>query len=195
MKRRLTNTEEYESVTPETPYIKAGTLRTLMEGIEIAQQPAIAAKLKLKFGLNYQKLPDYYAFDRYLELLDWLRVQLYPHESEALGFEKIGRNITQGMFCDAVGYLLKISAEILGIQQGFHFFFDILGSALWFGKIEILEHCNGYIRFMLWNVPGSPDVTRGMILETMEAAKARQAKITYSNPSPNVTEFEVFWQD
>ncbi len=180
---------------PDEPYIKAGSLRALIEGNNLDDDAFVLAKLEQQFGIAYPVLPDYYPFDRYLELLNWLRQELYPHEPASQGYEKLGRQITQGMFRGAVGQLLKKSAELLGVQRGLYFFFKILGGALVFGTIETQEHRPGYVRFILWNVPGPPEVTSGMILEAMQAAKVKQSQISFHKPGLNDTEFEVRWQE
>lgn len=176
--------------------IKVGSLRSLYSGCELATKSLLLAEIKQRFDLDFGALPLQYPFDRYLEMLEWLRPQLYPTDSEAVGFEKIGRNITKSVFAGATGTTMKISAAAIGVDIGVPLFFRILGHALKFAVFEIVEHPmrTGYIKFRLLNVPGSPDLTCGMVLEAMDAAKAVNSTITYHKINSTDTEFEVRWK-
>lgn len=176
--------------------IKVGSLRSLYNGCELSTKLSLLLEIKQRFGLDFQALPVQYPFDRYLEMVEWLRPQLYPQDSVEVGFEKIGRNITKSVFTGPTGTTLKISAAAIGVEIGIPLFFRILGHALKFAVFDIVEQPprTGYIKFRLLNTPGSPDLTRGMVLEAMDATRAINSTITYHKLNQNDTEFEVRWQ-
>ena len=167
------------------PAISNSSLKALFTGCEIANKPVIAEGLRQHFDLDYLKLPARYPFPRYLEMLDWLRRVLYPVDKPELGYEKIGRNITKGFFQRSVGQVLKLTLGPLGAQRSVHYFFRIAGGALPFGEFKIVDERPGYIRAILYRVPGSPDLMRGMGIESMEMAgiKLRQYQIYQINPA------------
>jgi uncharacterized protein (TIGR02265 family) len=173
--------------------IKVNSLKALFKGCNLETKPFVTQPLLQKFGLDIQNPPPEYPFDRYLEMLDWLRQQLYTVDSPALGFEKIGRNITNGVFDSAIGQILKGSAELLGPERGMKFFFQKLGGALAFGTLNLLEQKPGYIRFELLNVPGPADVTRGMALAALEAAKVKAPAINFHMRNEYDNEFIATW--
>jgi len=175
------------------PAINKSGLTALVTGCEIALKPILAAGLKEHFNLDYLKLPARYPFPRYLEMLDWLRRLLYPLNTLELGYEKIGRSITKGFFQRPVGQVLKLTLGPLGPQRSVHYFFRIAGGALPFGEFQIVAEHPGYIRAILYRVPGSPDVMRGMGLESMEMAGIKHGSIKYTKLTPQDTQFEADW--
>ncbi len=177
------------------PTINTNSLKALFIGCEIANKPNIAEGLRREFDLDYVKLPNHYPFDRYLQMLDWLRRQLYPLEKETTGYEKIGRNITRGFFQGPLGQVLKLSIPVMGTQRSVRYFFRVAGGALSFGKFEIIEERPNFVRAALYNVPGSPELMRGMSLESMNFTSAKQPSVTYTKLSPNDTEFIARWLD
>jgi uncharacterized protein (TIGR02265 family) len=178
---------------PDELSIRGSSLKALFDGIKLSHQPQQLEALRELFGLNYHNLPEYYPFDLYTKMLDWLRQEFYPQDAPSDAYEKLGRNITQGFFSGAVGQLLRIGAELIGVEQGLNFFFHTLGGATPLGSFQTLEQRPGYARFVLWNVPQPPEVTCGMILETMQATKIQNSKISYQRLNAKDTEFEVTW--
>lgn len=83
----------------------------------------------------------------------------------------------------------------MGAQRSVPFFFRVAGGALPFGKFEVVENKPGYVRATLYNVPGSPEIMRGMSLEAMEATNARNPTVVYKKLSPKDTEFTASWLD
>jgi uncharacterized protein (TIGR02265 family) len=177
------------------PTINARSLKTLIVGNGLVDKPAILESLRRDFGLTYPDLPEHYSFERYIEVLEWLRQKLFPTDSMALGYEKIGRNITRGFFQGPVGQVLKLSINVMGAQRSVRYFFRIMGGALPFGRFEVVEERPRYIRAILYNVPGPPDVTRGMALESMEASNIKQGTITWRKLGPADTEFIARWAE
>ena len=175
--------------------IRAGSLKALFVGNELPTKPIILETLKREFDLDYANLPNSYPFDRYLQMLEWLRTQLYSLDPEAKGYEKLGRGIARGFFQGPVGQVLKLSIGVMGTQRSMRYFFRILGGALPFGKFEIVEERPGYIRSILYNVPGSPEIMRGMGLEAIQATNAKNAVITYRKFSSVDTEHIAKWED
>lgn len=174
--------------------IGSGSLKALFTGCGLPEKPGLLQALDIKFGLSYPHLPASYPFDRYLQMLDWLRQQLYPHDTEATGYEKLGRNITKGFFLGPAGQVLKLSIKVMGPQRSVPYFFKIAGAALRFGRFEVVEQKPGFVRAILWNVPGSPEVMRGMALESMEASAIKNPMVIYYKLDPNDTEFVARWE-
>ncbi len=177
------------------PTIKASSLQALFDGCELSTKPKILLALHQLFNLDYKALPAYYSFERYVKMLDWLRRELYPSDDEALGYEKLGRHITQGVFQRPAGQVLKMTVSIIGSKRALPYFFRKLGTALPFANLEILEERIGYVRFILHNVIGPADVTRGMMLESMKVTNVSEGKVTYRMLNVKDTEFEASWQD
>lgn len=177
------------------PAIGASSLKALINGSELAGKPLVLAGLKAEFGLDHLNLPNRYPFVRYLEMLDWLRKQLYPSDPELLGYERLGRNITRGFFQGPVGQVLKLSINVMGAQRSVRYFFRIMGGALPFGKFEVVEEQPRFIKAILYNVPGPPDVTRGMALESMVMGNIPQGTVTYRKLNPADTEFIARWAE
>ncbi len=175
------------------PAISNSGLKALVTGCEIATKPAIAEGLRQHFDLDYLQLPARYPFPRYLEMLDWLRRLLYPLDKPELGYEKIGRSITKGFFQRPVGQVLKLTLGPLGTQRSVHYFFRIGGGALPFGEFQIVAERPGYIRAILYRVPGSPDLMRGMALESMGMAGIKHGSIKYTKLTEQDTQFEAEW--
>lgn len=175
------------------PVISASSLKALFVGSELTNKPLVLTGLRLEFGLDYPNLPSRYPFARYLEMLEWLRRQLYPFDTTTLAYEKLGRNITRGFFQGPVGQVLKISINVMGAQRSVRYFFRIMGGALPFGKFVVVEERPRFIKAILYNVPGSPDITRGMALESMVMGNIEQGSITYRKLSLLDTEFVATW--
>ncbi len=181
-------------LTAKKAIIGANSLKALLIGSQTIEKSYLMAQLDQKFGLTYPILPTDYDFDRYLEMLNWLRQQLYPTDSVNLGFEKLGRNVTQGFFQGPVGQVLKMSIRVMGPQKSVPYFFRISGGALKFGRFEIVQQRPQYVNAVLYNVPGSPDIMRGMSLESMEMAQIKNPKVVAYKISELDTEFVVTWE-
>ncbi len=174
--------------------IGSGSLKALFIGCELVKKPMVLAEIQNRFGLSYPNLPNSYPFDRYLELLDWLRQEFYPGDTEAKGYEKLGRAINRGFFQGPVGQVLKVSIRMMGPQRSLPYFFRITGGALKFGWFEIVEEKPNFIRAILHNVPGSPDIMRGMSLESMDMVGVKNPSITYYKFDELDTEFVATWE-
>ncbi len=175
--------------------IGVGSLKALFAGSGITSQPDLLHNLRYEYNLPYPDLPNRYSFDRYLDMMSWLRKRLYPYDSEALGYEKLGRNITQGYFLGMAGQVLKMSIGVLGVQRSVRYFSRVAGGALAFGEFKVVEEQPRYVRAVLYNVPGSPDIIRGMALESMKAINAKNPSVIYRKLSPLDTEFIARWEE
>lgn len=175
------------------PAISSGGLKALFIGSDLENQPEILKEIAQKFELDYAKLPSRYPYDHYLDLLDWLQIRLYPNEGVTAGFEQLGRNITKGFFQRPVGQVLKRTIGLLGPQRAMTYFFRIAGGALPFGRFEVMETKPGFVRAILYNVPGSPEIMRGMGLESMAVAGISGGTIQYTKLSPIDTQFIAQW--
>lgn len=175
--------------------ISGNSIKALFNGLKLAENPKLLEEIKQRFNLTYGELPTFYPFDRYLEMTDWLRRQLYPGQPEAVGFELLGRAITRGFFEGPVGQVLKLSIKVMGAQRSIPYFFRIAGGALRFGKFEVVENKPYCIRAILYNVPGSPEIMRGMSLESMEVANIQNATFDYTKLNSDDTEFIVRWKE
>jgi uncharacterized protein (TIGR02265 family) len=174
--------------------ISGNSIKALFNGLKLAEKPELLAEIQRRFNLAYPELASSYPFDRYLEMVDWLREQLYPDKAAPAGFELIGRAATRGFFQGPVGQVLKLSIKVMGAQRAIPYFFRIAGGALPFGKFVVVENKPNYIRAILYNVPGSPEIMRGMSLESMDETGIKNPTIDYYKLSPNDTEFVARWQ-
>ena len=152
--------------------IGSGSLKALYIGCNLSTRPDLTTSIFTQFNLDLTTPPQSYPFERYLEMLDWLRRKLYPNDTYELGYEKIGRAITRGFWAGPVGQVLRVSIGLMGVQKALPFFFRKLNSALPFGKFEVSMVRSGYLRAVLYNVPGPADITKGMALEAMDTAHA-----------------------
>ncbi len=175
-------------------YIKQGSLRALFEGSELTTRSDLLTMLAAIWDLPYSALPTRYSFERYLDMVKWLRQQLYSTESAEKGYEKLGRNITKGFFLGMTGQVLKITMNVMGIQRSVGYFFRVAGGALPFGEFKVVEEKPGYVRAILYNVPGSPELMRGMALESMNIAKAINPQVAYHKLNALDTEFIARWE-
>ena len=83
----------------------------------------------------------------------------------------------------------------MGAQRSVPLFFRVAGGAVPFGRFEVVENKPRYIRAILYNVPGSPEIMRGMSLEAMEATASKNPTVTYKKLNPDDTEFVARWLD
>ncbi len=175
--------------------IGEGGLKALFTGIDIGSKPWIAAQLEAAFDLNPAKLPNHYSYERYCEMLEWLRLQLYPGLSAPKAYEQIGRSIIKGFFQGRVGQVLKLTVNVLGAQRSMRYFFRIAVNALEFGRFEIIEEKPGYVRAILYNVPGTSEIMCGMGLESMAHTNAKNGTVTYRRLNNLDTEYTASWQE
>ncbi|MBN9388509.1 MAG: DUF2378 family protein [Chloroflexi bacterium] len=175
--------------------ITGNSIKALFTGLKLADKPVIFQETLDRFNVTYPNIGSSFPFDRYLEMVDWLRRQLFPFKSEAAGFEQIGRAVTRGFFEGAAGSVLKMSIKVMGAQRSVPLFFRVAGGAVPFGRFEVVENKPRYIRAILYNVPGSPEIMRGMSLEAMEATASKNPTVTYKKLNPDDTEFVARWLD
>lgn len=101
--------------------------------------------------------------------------------------------MTHGFFEGPAGQVLKLSIKVMGPQRSVPFFFRVAGGALPFGKFIVVENQPQYIRAILYNVPGSPEIMRGMSLESMVVANIKNSTVQYNKLNPGDTEFIARW--
>lgn len=175
--------------------INGTSLKFLFIGLKLTEKPELMADTQRRFGLTYPNLPSFFPYDRYLEMLDWLREQLFPAEDEASGYELIGRAIASGFFDEPAGQVIKITAKLMGWHRAVPIFFRVIGGALPFGRFEIVESKPCYLRSIIYNVPGSPEIMRGMTLTGMEVANIKEPSIVYIKLNPGDTEYISRWSE
>lgn len=181
--------------TTKEATITGNSIKALIAGLKLSDNPIIFSETLDRFNVTYPNIGSTFPFERYLEMADWLRRKLFPYKSEAAGFEQIGRAVTRGFFEGAAGSVLKMSIKVMGAQRSVPIFFRVAGGALPFGKFEVVENKPRYIRAILYNVPGSPDIMRGMSLEAIEATNVKNPSVTYKKLSSDDTEFVARWLD
>ena len=175
--------------------ITGNSIKALFNGLKLSEKPDLFAETLSRFNVTYPNIGSSFPFDRYLEMANWLRLKLFPFKAEAAGFEQIGRAVTRGFFEGPAGSVLKISIRVMGAQRSVPFFFRVAGGAIPFGRFEVVENKPCYIRAILYNVPGSPEIMRGMSLEAMEATNIKNPTVIFNKLSPDDTEFIARWLD
>jgi uncharacterized protein (TIGR02265 family) len=186
--------EESTPVTNKRVMLMRGTtLKAVLDGCGVNQLPTIQKELAHDFKLDYNALPLAYPFSRHVEVLEWLRLKLYPEESEAKGYEKIGYNSVKGFLQEGIGPSLEFSASVLGVERHLPIFFGVLEQVLDFSHIDVLEQQPGYVCFVFSNVTWPPEMTVGIALAMMETAKAKHPSVKYTRLNDKDTQFELNW--
>ena len=84
------------------------TLKILYAGCELDSYPQLNANSQREFDLDFSRLPSKYPYDRYLKLVERIRKELFSNYSVDIGYEKIGRGITNlDLFSVASWYNFK----------------------------------------------------------------------------------------
>lgn len=176
--------------------VDAGTLRTLGLAVELNNYPQIKAMLKQRYQVDLASPPSTFSYDKYLEIVEFLRVTLFGNIGTEAGYEEIGYRIVQNYFAGSAGQIMKMMANVIGAHNGAKQFIKSISRALPWGKHELEEIRPGYARYHKSLVGGPPPIMLGMIRAIIEAAGAKIIRSGYTVLSESKDDiiYEVEWR-
>jgi uncharacterized protein (TIGR02265 family) len=165
-------------------------IEEVVKGCGVADNPALLATLKTKFGYDYHNPPAAFECANMVAMYDYIREQIYPYVTFDTGFEKIGYYGVQEHFNGFVGKANKLAAKLLGAERATEIFLKAVKTAFPWGEPEMEELRKGFARFRMQKVLIPPSYMRGVIKAGLEAAGAKNIVIAITVKHP-----EDFWLD
>jgi uncharacterized protein (TIGR02265 family) len=182
-------------ITPgDNRYIVGSAVKTLLRGNGAAQRYDLHAMLFAKFQFNYDSPPVRILYDKYLEIIEFIRQSLYPYKTLEEGYEAMGVKLTNAHFEGALGQVNKVAAGLLGAERGYTIFIKNMTTTLPFGRHELEEIRKGYGRYHLYGVPGPAAFMRGIIRACLVAGGAKDIVVTTKILGTEEFIHEAFWK-
>lgn len=139
----------------------------------------IRAKLEQRFGYNFDNLPAAIALAQYLEMVEFIRLILYPIKPVNEAYELIGYQTSlHGYFQGGTGLVLKAAARVLGPQHSAPRFVKALKTILPTGEHDLLEQKTGQVVYRLRGVFVPPALVCGWLKAGIEVSGAKTLAIT-----------------
>lgn len=66
--------------------ITGNSIKALFNGLKLPEKPDLFAETLRRFSVTYPNIGSSFPFDRYLEMAEWLRKQLFAGKDEATGY-------------------------------------------------------------------------------------------------------------
>jgi uncharacterized protein (TIGR02265 family) len=175
--------------------VTQGTLRTVHNALELEHHYNAVNEVEQRFGVNLVQPPQSCDYDKYLEIVEYLRALLLSQLTPEQGYEEIGYRVVQIYFAGATGQVLKTLAKVIGPQNGAKQFIKLMHKALPWGEHYMEEVRPGYARYHKMLVGGPPPFMLGMIRAAVEAAGARILRSGYTVLSEERDDiiYEIYW--
>lgn len=178
--------------------VTPGTIITLLAifNINIKDNSFMKQVIINKFDFDLNNPPSSYSYDRYLDIVEYLRTVFYKDKSPEEGYEAIGYRIGQEYFNGLAGQVMRIAAPMIGPQRGAQQFVRSIKNALPWGTHELEEVRSNYVRYHKSLVGGPPPLMLGLMRSALEVAGAKLLKAKYSVLSIEKDDivYELEWQ-
>ena len=123
--------------------------------------------------------PPYYPFWQYLEIVEYLRGELYSDLEPEGAYQKIGYGACLAYFDGVTGQVLKIAARVMGPMRGAKQFVRSMEVTLPWDKHELVEARPGYMCYSKTYSGGSPALLLGFLEASLEAAGITKLRLSY----------------
>jgi uncharacterized protein (TIGR02265 family) len=175
--------------------IHKGTLMLLLESCGVTKLKYWQDKLKNEFGLDVNKPPLTFPYDRYVEIAEGLRLALYSTQSPTVAYDEMGYKVGQAYFETMAGQVMKPLAKVLGPQKGAKLFLRTMSQALPWGTHNIEELTPNYLRYRKSLVGGPPPLMLGILRACLEVSGANLVSCSYTvlNEVRDDIVYEVKW--
>ncbi len=172
-------------------------VRVLLEGNGVGNRPDLQEVILKRFEFDYRasSLPPSYPYARYLQLVEFLRLALYPDTPVDQAFQLLGYRATQTYFQGVGGQVLRIAAQVMGPQQGAKQFVKKMRSSLPWGSHDLVAARANYVAYRKGGIEGPPGLMLGVLQASLEACGIKPDRLSYKVESPieDSVLYEISW--
>lgn len=119
--------------------------------------------------------------------------RLSPDAPEAEALERVGREMLRGLFETLVGRGMLMVMKLLGPRKALLQIAESYKTSDTITKVTTHELSPTHVKLSFNSVGGVPSYVRGLLMEALDALKAKNGVITFLDRADGGTDFEVKW--
>ena len=173
--------------------ISAGSFLATLKGLGLQTDPVMVTALRAKFGYDLSQAPDHIPYSLYLTMLDYVRIVRLPDLPEPMAYELLGRVTVMAFFEGATGGIIKTFVRFLNDEAAITIVLRRFQQSLPFGIHSIHVERPGCIVYRKQQVRGPHELMRGMLLEMLDLARAKNPRVTYDEKHEADVEYRIEW--
>jgi uncharacterized protein (TIGR02265 family) len=178
----------------EVRYTGEEAIQSLLLGCGIKEKPALQRVIKEQFAHDYDNPRDI-PFEKYVEIVEYLRETLYPFRNSDEGYLALGKAVTAGGFQGVMGTIRKSIGKVLPPEKVIELFLKDFITNTPFARSDLEEARKGYIRWRVGNLEGAPPkLLTGVLTGMYETFNLKNLQVKDTQIDSGTFVYEIFWE-